>query len=95
MSALEQVKLIIGIVDDSEDALLQLLIERAESIVNQLSRTPKDYEYLVVDAVVVAYNQRGAEGSKSTSSIGLGNSWAYTTMFDFIKSNLPARYVIK
>lgn len=95
MSALEEIKLIIGIVDDSEDALLQLLIERAESIVEQLSRSPKDNEHIVIEAVIIAYNQRGAEGTKSTSVIGMGNSWAYSTMYDFIKSKLPARYVIK
>lgn len=95
MSILEQVKTIIGIVDDSEDVLLQLLITRAEDIVSQFSRTPKAYEYLVVDAVVIAYNQRGAEGNKSTSSTGISQSWAYQTMHDFIKAQLPARYVIK
>lgn len=95
MSALEQVKTIIGIDDNSEDALLELLLSRAESIVNQHSRTPKDYQHLVVDAVVIAYNQRGAEGNKSISSDGFGQTWAYQTMYDFIKAKLPARYVIK
>lgn len=95
MSTLEQVKLVIGMEDDYEDALLQLLIQRAEEIVQQFSRNPKAYEYLVVDAVVIAYNQRGAEGNKSTSSSGISQSWAFNTMHDFIKSQLPARYVIK
>lgn len=95
MSTLEQVKLVIGMEDDCEDALLQLLIQRAEEIVQQFSRNPKAYEYLVVDAVVIAYNQRGAEGNESTSSSGISQSWAFNTMHDFIKSQLPARYVIK
>lgn len=95
MSALDEVKIIIGLVDDSEDALLELLLERATSIVEQLSRTPKDYQHLIVDAVVVAYNQRGAEGNKSISSDGFSQSWAYQTMYDFIKAKLPARYVIR
>lgn len=95
MGELEQVKAIIGLVDDSEDDLITLLLERAGDIIKLLSVSHKDYKHLKVDAVVVAYNQRGAEGNVSTSSGGFNQTWAYTTMYDYIRNNLPARYVIK
>ena len=95
MSELEQVKALIGLVGDDEDELIQLLLTRAEEIINKLSMTPKRHQHLKVDAVIVAYNQRGAEGNKVTSSGGFSQTWSYNTMYDFIRANLPARYVIK
>lgn len=95
MGELKQVKLLLGIGDDSEDTLLTLLLTRAEDIIKQLSKTPENFNHLKIDAAIVAYNQRGAEGNKSTSSGGFSQTWAYSTMYDFIKANLPARYVIK
>ena len=95
MGELEQVKALIGLNHDEEDALITLLLNRAEEIINKLSRTPKQYGHLKIDAVVVAYNQRGAEGNEATSSGGFSQTWSYNTMYDFIKAKLPARYVIK
>lgn len=95
MSELEQVKTIIGIVDESEETLITLLLERAGDIIQLLSKTPKDYKHLKIDAVVFAYNQRGAEGTKAINSGGFSQTWAYDTMYHYIRGNLPARYVIK
>jgi hypothetical protein len=95
MSELEKVKLLIGLVDDDENSLITLLLELADEILRKLSRTPEDYGHLKIDAVVVAYNQRGAEGNKETRSGGFSQTWSYNTMYDFIKAKLPARYVIK
>lgn len=97
MSELEQVKTLIGIEisNTDEDSLLNLLIERAGKIINELSRTPSTYEHLKVDATVFAYNQRGAEGNKTISSGGFSQSWYYDTMARFIKAHIPAQYVIK
>lgn len=95
MGELEQVKLLLGLLDDEQDSLITLLLERAGEIITSLTKTPKDYKHLKIDAVVVAYNQRGAEGNKVTSSGGFSQSWAYDTMYSYIRANLPAPYVIK
>lgn len=97
MSELQEVKMWIGIenTDTSQDSLLTALLNRAEDIIKSFSRQPEKYIYLKLEAVIFAYNQRGAEGNKSQSSGGFSTSWYYETMSKFIRSNMPARYVIK
>ena len=95
MSDLEKVKILIGVTGNDENALLELLLERAGEMIERMSTSPKDFDYLKVDAVVVAYNQQGAEGNKTTSSGGFSQSWSFDTMASYIKQNLPAQYVIK
>lgn len=95
MSELEKVKIWIGIEGSDEDSLIVVLLEDAQEIIQGLSKTPKDYGYLKREAVVYAYNQRGAEGNRSTSSGGFSQSWYYETMSKFIKNNMPNPWVIK
>lgn len=97
MSELQEVKMWIGIenTDTSQDSLLTALLNRAGEIIKGLSKQPEKYNYLKLEAVIFAYNQRGAEGNKSQSSGGFSTSWYYETMSKFIRSNMPARYVIK
>lgn len=95
MTELQKVKILIGDVAEGDDELLSLLIEQAGDVINGLSRTPEDYKYLKLEAVIVAYNQRGAEGTKSGGSGGFSSSWAYETMSTFLKNNMPASYRIK
>lgn len=98
MSELEKVKIWIGlpISETDEDSLLNLLIETAGDVIDSLSSKPENYKSIQVEAVVYAYNQRGAEGNKSTNSGGgISQSWYYDTMSTFIKTNLPNRYIIK
>jgi hypothetical protein len=96
MTELEKVKVLIGIdTDDTdEDSLLELLIEQAGNIISKLTRTPKDYDYLKVEAVVVAYNQRGEEGKRSQNSGGFSTSSYHSAMSGFIRANMPANYII-
>lgn len=96
MSDLEKVKLLIGIdEDDSNDKLIELLLEQAEGIIKSRTRFSKDYDYLKVEAAVFAFNQRGTEGNKSQSSGGFSTSSYFSIMSDFIRNNMPARYIIR
>lgn len=95
MSELEKVKIWIGLEGNDEDALITLLLEEAESMLQRLSRTPNDYKHLKIEAVIAAFNQRGAEGNKSTGSGGFNQTWYFDTMSSFLKSNMPAQYVIR
>lgn len=95
MSELEEVKLLLGLKNDDDDALISLLLNRAGEIINGLTRTPTRYNYLKIEATVIAYNQRGAEGNKSVNSGGIGQTWVHDVMSKFIRSNMPAQYVIK
>lgn len=95
MSDLEKIKILIGLVDNDEDSLLELLLARAGEMIEKMSTSPKDFGHLKIDAAIVAYNQRGAEGNRSTSSGGFNQSWYFDTMARYIKENLPAQYAIK
>ena len=94
MSELEKVKLWIGVEHTDDDTLIEMLLETADEIMARLSRFPKDYNTVKIAAVVVAYNQRGSEGTRSGSSDGFSASWYSDTMEQFIKEKLPARYVV-
>ena len=94
MSELEKVKLWIGVEHTDDDSLIEMLLETAGEIMARLSRFPKDYESVKISAVVVAYNQRGSEGTRSGSSDGFSASWYSDTMEQYIKDKLPARYVV-
>ena len=94
MGELEKVKIWLGIIGTEEDGLITLLLEEVESIIGRLSQTPNDYKHLKIEAVIYAYNQRGAEGNKFSGSDGFSQSWYYATMSSFIKNNMPAPYVI-
>ena len=95
MSELDKVKILLGIDGTKDDGLITLLLLEAESIINGLSRISNSYKHLKLEAVVIAYNQRGAEGNKTTGSDGFSQSWYFDTMSSFIKSKMPAQYAIK
>lgn len=93
MSELDKVKLQLGITDNTQDSLLTLLLEDAESIIDKTVN--KGDGLLAREAVVYAYNQRGAEGNKSHSSGGFSMSFYYDSMSSFITSKTPNKWVIK
>ena len=95
MTDLEQVKIIIGDIAEEQDELLAVLLLRAEEIIKRLSRTPKDFDHLKIEAVIVAFNQRGSEGEKSQSSGGFNTTSYYAVMSQFIKENMPAQWAAR
>ena len=72
---LEEVKLLLGIEDDSRNELLELLIRNAETqLIGRLDElvldppvVPEPLAYIVVELVVARYNRIGAEGASSQS----------------------------
>lgn len=47
------------------------------------------YDYIEIMAVVIGYNLSGAEGQKSHSEIGVGRSFEYSNMIQYVHSNVP------
>ena len=64
MSDLEKVKLQLLITDDSQDSLITLLLDDAESLIDKTSS--KGDGVLKREAVIYAYNQLGVEGQKKS-----------------------------
>lgn len=86
MAVLEKLKIYLGISDTSQDALLSLLIEKAEmAVLNRrypfgytdeekgiaLSR----YSDVILDIAVYLYNKRGAEGQTGHYENGTSRSY--------------------
>lgn len=94
VSELEKVKLWIGVEHTDDDSLIEMLLETAKEIIRRNTKFPNDYKTVELEAVVVAYNKRGSEGTRSGSSDGFSASWYSDTMEQFIKDKLPARYVV-
>lgn len=76
-STLGNVKLHLGLEDDTQDALLTLIIENVEtSLTNLIGRTeyidhlPEELTYIVEEVAVRRYYRRGAEGMKRKSVDG-------------------------
>lgn len=78
MAVLEKLKIYLGISDTSQDALLSLLIEKAEMAVlnrrypfgytdEEKDTTLSCYSDIVLDIAVYLYNKRGAEGQTGHS----------------------------
>jgi len=93
MSDLEKVKTQLLITDDSQDSLITLLLDDAESLIAKTSS--KGDELLKREAVIYAYNQLGVEGQKSQSSGGFSQNFYFDSMRSFINSKTFARWVIK
>lgn len=86
MSNLEKLKAYIGISDDSEDTLLSLLIEKAETAIlnrrypfgytdEERATALSRYPDVLLDIAVYLYNKRGAEGQTGHSENGISRSY--------------------
>lgn len=94
---LSTLKLILG-ADDSEYELLDAIIDanskRIISRVYELVGEPEDavvpYEYrqVLIDACVLEYNMRGAEGQVSHNENGISRGYKYGDASSFIKASV-------
>lgn len=78
MDSLQQLKLLLGITDDAQDALLTLLLEQqtqAALTYCNLTELPPALDGVVVNMAVVAYNRMGAEGESARSEGGVSRSF--------------------
>lgn len=78
MTALEKLKIRLGIADESEDEKLLLLLSEAEDTVLDLigrEIIPARLVSVQVELAVIAYNEQGAEGESSRSEGGISRSF--------------------
>lgn len=98
---IERVKLLSNnsINNEYSDEILTEFLKLAETeimsrIYNDITghnELPTIYENLQCMSVIVGINQIGAEGGKSYSSSGLSRDFAYETVINYIRSNLPSK----
>ena len=92
MAQLEKLKIRLGISDNSEDALLNMLLEDAEcEILDFCNRDilPVKVEALQRELAIIYYNRLGSEGESSRSEGGVSVSYS-TEIPENIKSRLIA-----
>lgn len=92
MAQLEKLKIRLGISDNSEDALLNMLLEDAEGeILDFCNRDilPVKVEALQRELAIIYYNRLGSEGETSRSEGGVSVSYS-TEIPENIKNRLIA-----
>lgn len=80
---IDQIKLLLGIIDNKQDDLLELLIgdsrERLTAFVNidsvQFVTLPDDVDWILRDLTVKRFNRLGDEGKKSSSESSVTATW--------------------
>ncbi len=98
MTALQNVKAILGITDSSQDELLNVYLDMAEKEIlawtfgadTGLTSIPSWLTSVQVMAVVTGYNQQGAEGETYQTVDGVTHSFAHPTMIEYIHKNAPS-----
>ena len=92
MAQLEKLKIRLGISDNSEDALLNMLLEDAEGeILDFCNRDilPDKAQVLQRELAIIYYNRMGSEGESSRSEGGVSVSYS-TDIPESIKNRLIA-----
>ena len=101
---LEQLKILLGISDATEDALLQTLLLIAErAIINRLYPfktigvvIPNEYILRQIEIAVYLYNRRGSEGQTSHNENGINRSYESAYIPDsMLKDIIPYVEVVK
>lgn len=75
---LENIKLLLGISDNSKDGLITYLINiTQQKVLNYcgMPELPAELENVVVELVIQRYNQIGSEGLQSESYSGIRQDW--------------------
>lgn len=78
MTALETLKIRLGISDEKQDGLLAVLLDSAEdTILDVIGRDelPARLVSVQVELAVIAYNRQGAEGETARSEGGISRSF--------------------
>lgn len=78
MDILESVKVLLGIEDNLQDELLEVIQSQTESHFQQYAKTaevPDSCRFIIVDVMVKRFNRLGAEGLKSRSIEGASSTY--------------------
>lgn len=96
MTALETLKIRLGIFDEKQDGLLAVLLDNAEdTILDVIGRDelPARLISVQVELAVIAYNRQGAEGETARSEGGISRSFVSDLPSDMLKrlQNYPRK----
>lgn len=75
---LEIIKNILGIIDNSQDILLNWYIQKATNFFlsqTNLTAVPQNAGTIIIDLVILAWNKRGSEGLQSENMSGISYNW--------------------
>lgn len=78
MDILEKVKVLLGIEDNLQDDLLEVIQSQTEEHFKQYAKTdkvPESCQFIIVDVMVKRFNRLGAEGLKSRSIEGASSTY--------------------
>jgi hypothetical protein len=78
MPSLDNVKILLGITDNSQDALLNLYLSRATNFVKNycnIDEIPSSLDEVIEDIAVIRYRLHGVEGVKSETKGSLSETY--------------------
>ncbi|WP_251870181.1 phage head-tail connector protein [Enterococcus italicus] len=94
---LEEIKLLLGIEDNLQDALLNLVIKDSEqrilSVLNQFATKngtdnqkviPEDLSYIHRDVAIKRFNKRNSEGATADSEEGRSYTWEASYLNEYL-----------
>lgn len=88
MQIIEQVKALLGISDNLQDDLLEVIRELTEAHFNAYSGQsliPRSLEFIIVEVMVKRFNRIGSEGMKSQKVEGLTVDFAIDDFLEYDK----------
>lgn len=91
---LDELKTLVEVDDDSQDALLTIYLEQAKSAVSNYlypfgvgnEPIPRKYNSNILNIAVYLYNRQGAEGELSHSENGINRTYS--------SANIPTEYFV-
>ncbi|KXT74873.1 Phage protein [Streptococcus sp. DD10] len=86
MTIIEQVKTLLGISDDLQDELLEVIQELTESHFKAYSKQdiiPKNLAYIIVEVMIKRFNRIGSEGMTSQNVEGLSVGFALDDFLEY------------
>lgn len=94
---LDDIKLLLGISDDEQEALLELLINESESrilaVLNQyasqnetaeLDSIPEKFDYIIRDVTIKRFNKINSEGASADSEEGRSYTWEKSFLDEYL-----------
>lgn len=94
---LDDIKLLLGISDDEQEALLELLINESENrilaVLNQyasqnetaeLDSIPAKFDYIIRDVTIKRFNKINSEGTTSDSEEGRSFNWEKSYLDEYL-----------
>lgn len=97
MPSLDNVKILLGITDNSQDALLNLYLSRATNFVKNycnIDEIPSSLDEVIEDIAVIRYRLHGVEGVKSETKGSLSETYIESLPTDVINQLNCHRRVI-